>query len=189
MFEKLKADVLIAYQQLAQCQLDRYGRGVVSAIDRNHEVIVVKTAQQSMIVSLNDDNWIHGLDADTIADVRNHLALYRAFQQVGGIARPHARNATVFAQLGMDIPVLGSFHKNHFCSNIPCVANIEDLESLSLCGQFDSRSTPAALLISDCAYAWGETVLEAVSNAAALEETAYLAYHTLQLDPGIRPLS
>ena len=32
MLEILKDNVLIAYQQLEQYQLDRYGRGVVSAI-------------------------------------------------------------------------------------------------------------------------------------------------------------
>ena len=35
MLEILKANVLIAYQQLEQYQLDRYGRGVVSAITEN----------------------------------------------------------------------------------------------------------------------------------------------------------
>ena len=36
MLEILKANVLIAYQQLEQYQLDRYGRGVVSAIYSNY---------------------------------------------------------------------------------------------------------------------------------------------------------
>ena len=48
MLEILKANVLIAYQQLEQYQLDRYGRGVVSAIDRNRDMVVIKTAQQSV---------------------------------------------------------------------------------------------------------------------------------------------
>lgn len=30
--------------------------------------------------------------------------------------------------------------------------------------------------------------MDAVNNAAALEETAYLAYQTMQLDPGIQPI-
>ena len=93
MLEILKADVLIAYQQLEQYQLDRYGRGVVSAIDRNRDMVVIKTAQQSVLVSLKDDNWERGLDAETISSIRTHIALYRAFPQIGGIARPHARNA------------------------------------------------------------------------------------------------
>ena len=30
--------------------------------------------------------------------------------------------------------------------------------------------------------------MDAVNNAAALEETAYLAYQPMQLDPGIHPI-
>ena len=48
MLEILKDNVLIAYQQLEQYQLDRYGRGVVSAIDRNRDMVVIKTAQQCL---------------------------------------------------------------------------------------------------------------------------------------------
>ena len=44
MLEILKANVLIAYQQLEQYQLDHYGRGVVFAIDRNRDMVVIKTA-------------------------------------------------------------------------------------------------------------------------------------------------
>lgn len=172
MLEILKANVLIAYQQLEQYQLDRYGRGVVSAIDRNRDMVVIKTAQQSVLVSLKDDNWERGLDAETISSIRTHIALYRVFPQIDGIARPHARNATIFAQLGMDIPVLGLFHKSHFESMIPCAKDIEMLETMFRCQQFDPRNTPAALILSDSAYAWGESAMDAVYNAAALEETA-----------------
>ena len=42
MLEILKANVLIAYQQLEQYQLDRYGRGVVYAIDRNRDMVVIQ---------------------------------------------------------------------------------------------------------------------------------------------------
>lgn len=43
-------------------------------------------------------------------------------------------------------------------------------------------------MLSHSAYAWGVTALDAVSNAAALEETANMAYHTMQLDHGLRPM-
>ena len=103
MLEILKANVLIAYQQLEQYQLDRYGRGVVSAIDRNRDMVVIKTAQQSVLVSLKDDNWERGLDAETISSIRTHIALYRAFPQIGGIARPHARNAIEAPKIHVNI--------------------------------------------------------------------------------------
>lgn len=103
MLEIRKANVLIAYQQLEQYQLDRYGRGVVSAIDRNRDMVVIKTAQQSVLVSLKDDNWERGLDAETISSIRTHIALYRAFPQIGGIARPHARNAIEPSKIHVNI--------------------------------------------------------------------------------------
>ena len=103
MLEILKANVLIAYQQMEQYQLDRYGRGVVSAIDRNRDMVVIKTAQQSVLVSLKDDNWERGLDAETISSIRTHIALYRAFPQIGGIARPHARNAIETPKIHVNI--------------------------------------------------------------------------------------
>ena len=101
MLEILKANVLIAYQQLEQYQLDRYG--IVSAIDRNRDMVVIKTAQQSVLVSLKDDNWERGLDAETISSIRTHIALYRAFPQIGGIARPHARNAIETPKIHVNI--------------------------------------------------------------------------------------
>lgn len=74
----------------------------MSAIDRNRDMVAIKTAQQSVLVSLKDDNWERELDAETISNIRTHIALYRAFPQISGIARPHTRNATIYAQLGMD---------------------------------------------------------------------------------------
>ena len=49
MLEILKANVLIAYQHLEQYQLDRYGRGVVSAIYSNY--ITEKLSQFSCFLS------------------------------------------------------------------------------------------------------------------------------------------
>lgn len=47
---------------------------------------------------------------------------------------------------------------------------------------------PGALVLSEGAYGWGVTVLDAVENAAVLEETANMACHTMQLDPGIHSI-
>lgn len=75
----------------------------MSAIDRNRDMVVIKTAQQSVLVSLKDDNWERGLDAETISSIRTHIALYRAFPQIGGIARPHARNAIEAPKIHVNI--------------------------------------------------------------------------------------
>lgn len=88
----------------------------------------------------------------------------------------------------MDIPVLGTFHKDRFQVEIPCASSAMEIRDTFHERSIDPQRTPAALLVSHTAYAWGQTALDAVSNAAALEETAYLAYQTMQLDPGIQPL-
>ena len=56
MLEILKANVLIAYQQLEQYQLDRYGRGVVSAILILHKSL----SSQSKLICRNSTTLCKG---------------------------------------------------------------------------------------------------------------------------------
>ena len=186
MLEKLKAQVLVAYQELNRCGLDNYARGTVSAIDRETGMIVMKSARDALVVDMQG-NVLEGKQTPT-SDIQSHIAIYQAFPKLGGIVRPHARYATIFAQIGMDIPVLGTFHKDLFHVEIPCAASAADMGDTFHMRSIDPLLTPAALVVSHSAYAWGETALDAVNNAAALEETAYLAYQTMQLDPGIQPI-
>lgn len=186
MLEKLKSQVLLAYQELNRYGLDKYARGAVSAIDRESGLIVMKSAKDAFVVDMQG-NILEG-NGTPVSDIQSHIALYQAFPELGGIVRPHARYATIFAQIGMDIPVLGSFHKDMFHVEIPCAASAADMGDTFHMRSMDPLQTPAALVVSHSAYAWGPTALDAVTNAAALEETAYLAYQTMQLDPGIQPL-
>lgn len=186
MLEQLKSQVLIAYQELGRYGLDKYARGSVSAIDRESGMIVMKSARDAFVVDMHG-TILEG-SSTLSSDIQTHIALYQAFPKLGGIVRPHARYATIFAQIGMDIPVLGTFHKDLFHVEIPCAASASDLGNTFHMRSIDPLRTPAALVVSHSAYAWGKTVLDAVNNAAALEETAYLAYQTMQLDPGIQPI-
>lgn len=186
MLEKLKAEVVLAYQELGRYGLDKYARGTVSAIDRESGLIVMKSARNALVVDMQG-NVVEGTRTPS-SDIQSHIAIYKAFPTLGGVVRPHARYATIFAQVGMDIPVLGSFHRDRFHVEIPCAASAADMGDTFHTRSMDPLETPAALVVSHSAYAWGETALDAVTNAAALEETAYLAYQTMQLDPGIQPL-
>lgn len=186
MLEKLKAQVLIAYRELDRYGLDSYARGSVSAIDRETGLIALKSAQDALVVDLQG-NILEGTQAPA-SDIQSHIAIYQAFPKLGGVVQPHARFATIFAQVGMDIPVLGTFHKACFRGEIPCTTSIAEMGSTFRERSIDPLRTPATLVVSHSAYAWGETVLDAVNNAAALEETANMAYHTLQLDPGIQAI-
>lgn len=186
MLEKLKAEVLLAYEELSRYGLDNYARGIVSAIDRESGRIIMKSARNVAVADI-EGNILEGSQALS-SDIQSHIAIYRAFPKLGGVAKPHARYATIFAQIGMDIPVLGAFHKDNFCVEIPCADSTTEIGELFSQRHIDPLHTPGTLIVSDCAFAWGPTVLDAVNNAAALEETANMAYHTMQLDPGIQPI-
>lgn len=186
MLEKLKAEVLLAYQELNKYGLNKYARGIVSAIDRESCLIVMKSDRAALVADMQG-NILEGVQSIP-SDIQSHIAIYQAFPQLGGVVRPHARYATIFAQVGMDIPVLGTFHKDRFQVEIPCASSAMEIRDTFHERSIDPQRTHAALLVSHSAYAWGQTALDAVSNAAASEETAYLAYQTMQLDPGIQPL-
>ena len=186
MLEKLKAEVLLAYRELGRYGLDHYARAAVSAIDRESGLIVIKSARDALVVDMQG-NILEGTGTPS-SDIQSHIAIYQAFPKLGGVVQPHARFATIFAQVGMDIPVLGSFHKDRFREEIPCASSTAEMKDTFHARSIDPLRTPAALVLSHSAYAWGETALDAVTNAAALEETAYMAYLTIQLDPGIQPI-
>ena len=56
---------------------------------------------------------------------------------------------------------------------------------------FQNRSVdeiPAVLVHSHGPFAWGKDPLNAVHNAVVLEELAFMAFHTRQLNPDIAPM-
>ena len=186
MLEILKAQVLLAYQELNRYGLDKHARGTVSAIDRRRGMIVLKSARDALVVDMQG-NILEGSQAPA-ADIQSHIAIYQTFPKLGGVVQPNAGYAGIFAQVGLDIPVLGTFHRNCFCAEIPCAASVAEVGNTFRERSIDPLQTPAALVLSHSAYAWGETALDAVNNAAALEQTANIAYHTMQLAPGNQPL-
>ena len=44
---------------------------------------------------------------------------------------------------------------------------------------------PAALVASHAPFTWGKDAAAAVHNAVVLEQVAYMAWHTMQLNPKI----
>ena len=101
------------------------------------------------------------------------------------IVQPYAKYATVFAQIGSDIPLLGSFHDDFFARDIPCISSVSDLHQTFCDRELDPHQTPALLLLHQGAFTWGNTLEDALENACYLEESASLAYLSLQLDPGL----
>lgn len=177
MIDKLKADACHAYHQLLDIGLGKYSRGIISVVSREADILVTKTAETTLISKLSDE----------MQGFQNHIALFRAFPDICTVVQPYAKVATVFAQIGMDIPILGTFHEDYFHADIPCISSIDEVRNTFRERSIDPLQTPAVLLLHHGAFTWGRNSTEAVNNANYLEETASLAYLSMQLDPGIMP--
>ena len=97
----------------------------ISAIDRESGLIVMKSDRAALVADMQG-NILEGVQSIP-SDIQSHIAIYQAFPQLGGVVRPHARYATIFAQVGMDIPVLGTFHKDRFQVEIPCASSAMEI--------------------------------------------------------------
>lgn len=207
MLEKLKTQVCLANLQLPKSGLVTFTWGNVSGIDRETGLVVIKpsgvayegmTADDMVVVDLNG-NVVEGHYKPS-SDTPTHLALYRAFPDVGGIVHTHSRWATSFAQAGMGIPAYGTTHGDYFYGEIPCTRKMTEAE---IAGQYeletgnviietldgvDPLTIPAALVHSHGPFVWGSSPDEAVHNAVVLEELAFMAFHTTALNLAAEPM-
>lgn len=64
------------------------------------------------------------------SDTATHIALYKAFPNIGGIVHTHSTYATSWAQAGCDIPNIGTTHADYFKDEIPCTRQMtkEEIE-------------------------------------------------------------
>jgi L-ribulose-5-phosphate 4-epimerase len=134
-------------------------------------------------------------------DLPTHLALYRAFPTIGGVAHTHSHYATVFAQAGREIPCLGTTHADYFYGSVPVTepldasAILHDYElntGREIIRRFEvlnPQAMPAVLVQGHAPFCWGPSPAEAAHNAWMLEEAARMAFHTLALNPAARPIA
>lgn len=205
MLTQLKETVCRANLMLPQYGLVTFTWGNVSAVDRASGLVVIKpsgveygsmSAEDMVVVSLETGERVEGKWKPS-SDTDTHLALYRAFPDIGGVVHTHSRWATTFAQAGRGIPPLGTTHGDYFYGEIPCTRMMTEAEITGkyeletghviaeTFGGIDPMSIPAALVHSHGPFAWGKDAAEAVHNAVVLEEVAHMAWHTLAMNPNI----
>ena len=131
------------------------------------------------------------------SDTPTHLALYKAFSNIGGIVHTHSRWATAWAQAGRGIPAYGTTHGDYFYGEIPCTRKMtaeeiggeyEKETGNVIVETFGSQSAddiPAVLVHSHGPFAWGTDPDNAVHNAVVLEEVAFMAIQTENLNPKV----
>jgi len=184
--------------------------GNVSAIDRSRGLVAIKpsgveydgmTVDDIVVVELESGRTVEGSKKPS-SDTATHLALYRAFADIGGIVHTHSRHATIWAQAGLDLPAWGTTHADYFYGPIPCTRLMtpqeiaDDYEHNTgevIIDTFRSRgisptAIPAVLVNAHGPFAWGSTADNAVHNAVVLEEIAYMGIFSRQLTPGMQDM-
>ena len=204
MLEELKNRVCRANLQLKENALVTLTWGNVSEIDRESGLVVIKPSGMPYDAMTPDDMVIVDLNGNIIegtrrpsSDLPTHLELYRQFGNIGGITHTHSRWATVFAQAGRSIPMLGTTHADTFYGDIPCTRKLTADEIAGeyeretgrvICEAFAGKNPmdiPGVLVYSHGPFTWGKSAEGSVENAVVLEETAIMAWHTLKLNPTV----
>ncbi|WP_252145308.1 L-ribulose-5-phosphate 4-epimerase [Yokenella regensburgei] len=205
MLNTLKQQVLDANLALPRHHLVTLTWGNVSAVDREHGVLVIKpsgvdynvmTPADMVVVSLETGEVIEG-NKKPSSDTPTHRLLYQAFPSIGGIVHTHSRHATIWAQAGQAIPATGTTHADYFYGAIPCTRKMSEQE---INGEYewetgrvivetfrqqhlDAQQMPGVLVHSHGPFTWGNNAEEAVHNAIVLEEIAYMGIFCRQLAP------
>lgn len=139
MLETLKEAVCAANLELVKRGAVIYTWGNVSGIDREKGLMVIKpsgvpyesmTAGDMVAVDVETGETVEGKWKPS-SDTETHLALYRAFPEIGGVTHTHSVNAAAFAQAGLDIPALGTTHADYFYGDIPCTRALTEEETKS----------------------------------------------------------
>ncbi len=121
--ETLKEEVLAANLDLVTKNLVISTWGNVSGYDGETGVMVIKASgvpydkmTKEHMVTVDLDGNVIDSPYSPSTDTWTHIELYRAWKDKGirGIVHTHSLNATMWAQLGQDIPVYGTTHCDYF---------------------------------------------------------------------------
>ena len=209
MLEELKKKVCDANLQLVAEGLVIQTWGNASAIDREHDLFVIKPSGvpyaglkpgQMVVVSLETGSVVEGTLKPS-SDTPTHLVLYRAFKDIGGIVHTHSLYATAWAQARKGIPAYGTTQADYWHGEVPCTRALTPKE---IRGDYEENTGgviverfkkinplehPAVLVASHGPFTWGRDIDEAVHNAVVLEFIARLAGETLRINPKTKPMS
>lgn len=202
MYKALRERVLRANLLLKEYGLITLTWGNVSEIDREAGVVAIKPSGVSYDEMTVDDIVVVDLCGNVVwgklnpsSDTPTHLELYKRFPAIGGITHTHSRWATVYAQAHMSIPALGTTHADAFYGDVPCT---RELTKEEISGEYERNTgvviaeaftedtimnIPAVLVASHAPFTWGKNAKASVENSVILEEVAFMAWHTVGINP------
>jgi L-ribulose-5-phosphate 4-epimerase len=206
--QALREQVLEANLELVRAGLVVHAFGNASGIDRDAGLVVIKPSgvpyadltPGSLVVTDLDGRVIEG-SLRPSSDLPTHLALYKAFAGIGGVAHTHSRHATAWAQAGREIPCFGTTHADYFRGPVPVTDEMmaEEIGSeyewntgMVIVRRFaglDPAEFPAVLVRGHAPFCWGRTPADASHHADILEQVAAMALQTLALNPAAAGIS
>lgn len=203
MLQELRQAVCDANRRLPGSGLVTLTWGNVSAIDRGQGLFAIKPSGVDYDQLTPDDIPLIDLDGRQVSgklrpssDTATHLELYREFPGIGAVCHTHSPAATALAQVGRELPCLGTTHADHFNGTVPVVRALTEAEvnqdyerwtGRAIVEHFRSRGIdplcmPAALQLHHAPFTWGGDAGQAVDNSIALEMCARMAIDTWSLD-------
>jgi len=204
LLEVLKQQVLEANLELMKSKLVILTWGNVSGIDRERGLIVIKPSGIAYEDLKVEDLPVLDLEGNKVegklnpsSDTATHLALYKAFPEIGGVAHTHSPWCTKWAQSGRSIPTYGTTHADYFYGDIPCTRSMTQSEIendyehntgeviVETFNEISPTSIPGVIVKSHGPFNWGKDPMKAVENAVVMEEVAKIAYYTQSLSPKI----
>ena len=207
MLKELKRRVAAANRGLVTTGLVTLTWGNASGIDRQKGLVVIKPSgvpydelgPECMVVVDLDGRLVEG-KLKPSSDTPTHLALYRAFQSIGGVVHTHSSHATMFAQARREIPCLGTTHADHFHGPVPVTRALDEREVAEnyegntgqviverFCG-LDPEAMPAVLVAGHAPFTWGGSAEKALENSVALEAVAEMVLGTWSIDRSVAEL-
>lgn len=209
MIDQIKEEVCSINKQLKALGLVKLTWGNASAISQDRKYLVIKpsgvdyetmTAQEMVVVDTKTGAFEGALNPST--DLPTHHQIYQDYPEVKAIIHTHSKWATIYAQAGKSIPVYGTTHADHFHGSVPVTRKLNKTEVQNDYEQNTGKlmtetfksyhitpiETPAILVNEHGSFVFGQSLQEALKNAVALEEIAFMAYHTEVLKENQEPI-
>src|SRR5205814_6879021 len=110
-----------------------YTFGNASGILRDEGLIVIKPSGVPYDIMTPEHLVLTDLDGTVLegnlrpsSDLPTHVALYKAFPEIGGVVHTHSEYATAWAQARREIPCFGTTHADYFYGSVPVTDSIAD---------------------------------------------------------------
>ncbi len=205
MNQALKEKVFEANMALVERGLVMHTFGNVSAVDRDKKVVCIKPSGVDYAKMKPQDMVLLDLEGQVLegelkpsSDTKTHLALYKGFPDIGGVAHTHSGYATAWAQAKRPLPCLGTTHADHFYGPIPCTGALsehriqKDYEQetgkliIETFKGIDYRHMKAVLVACHGPFTWGKDAAEAVFVSAMLEAVARTSFCSVLLKKDLK---